>query len=27
VAFLVSEKAKHILGAILPVDGGVNIAS
>jgi NAD(P)-dependent dehydrogenase (short-subunit alcohol dehydrogenase family) len=27
VAFLVSEKGKHILGAILPVDGGVNIAS
>ncbi len=27
VAFLVSEKAKHILGAILPVDGGVNISS
>jgi hypothetical protein len=27
VAFLVSEKGKHILGAILPVDGGVNISS
>ncbi len=26
VAFLVSEKAKHILGAIIPVDGGANIA-
>jgi len=26
VAFLVSEKAKYITGAILPVDGGLNIA-
>jgi 3-oxoacyl-[acyl-carrier protein] reductase len=26
VAFLVSEKAKYIIGAILPVDGGLNIA-
>jgi 3-oxoacyl-[acyl-carrier protein] reductase len=26
VAFLVSEKAKYITGALLPVDGGVNIA-
>jgi NAD(P)-dependent dehydrogenase (short-subunit alcohol dehydrogenase family) len=26
VAFLVSEKAKYIIGAFLPVDGGVNIA-
>ncbi len=27
VAFLVSEKEKHILGVILSVDGGVNISS
>jgi 3-oxoacyl-[acyl-carrier protein] reductase len=27
VAFLVSDKAKHILGAIIPVDGGANISS
>jgi NAD(P)-dependent dehydrogenase (short-subunit alcohol dehydrogenase family) len=26
VAFLVSEKAKYIVGAILPIDGGLNIA-
>jgi len=26
VAFLVSEKAKYITGAILPVDGGLNVA-
>ncbi len=26
VAFLISEKAKYIVGAILPVDGGVNVA-
>jgi NAD(P)-dependent dehydrogenase (short-subunit alcohol dehydrogenase family) len=26
VMFLVSEKAKYIIGAILPVDGGLNIA-
>jgi 3-oxoacyl-[acyl-carrier protein] reductase len=26
VAFLVSERAKYIVGAILPVDGGLNIA-
>jgi NAD(P)-dependent dehydrogenase (short-subunit alcohol dehydrogenase family) len=26
VAFLVSEKAKYIVGAILPIDGGFNIA-
>jgi NAD(P)-dependent dehydrogenase (short-subunit alcohol dehydrogenase family) len=26
VAFLVSEKAKYIVGAILPIDGGINIA-
>jgi len=26
VAFLISEKAKYIVGAILPVDGGLNIA-
>jgi NAD(P)-dependent dehydrogenase (short-subunit alcohol dehydrogenase family) len=26
VAFLVSEKAKYVVGAFLPVDGGVNIA-
>ncbi len=26
VAFLVSEKAKYIIGAFLPVDGGINIA-
>ncbi|HTY61345.1 MAG TPA: SDR family oxidoreductase [Acidobacteriota bacterium] len=26
VAYLVSEKAKYITGAILPVDGGLNIA-
>jgi NAD(P)-dependent dehydrogenase (short-subunit alcohol dehydrogenase family) len=26
VAFLVSEKAKYIVGAILPVDGGLNAA-
>ena len=26
VAFLVSDKAKYIIGAILPVDGGLNIS-
>jgi NAD(P)-dependent dehydrogenase (short-subunit alcohol dehydrogenase family) len=26
VAFLVSEKAKYMVGAILPIDGGLNIA-
>ena len=26
VAFLVSEKAKYIVGAMLPVDGGLNVA-
>jgi NAD(P)-dependent dehydrogenase (short-subunit alcohol dehydrogenase family) len=26
VAFLVSEKAKYVVGAILPIDGGLNIA-
>lgn len=26
VSFLISEKAKYIVGAILPVDGGVNIS-
>jgi NAD(P)-dependent dehydrogenase (short-subunit alcohol dehydrogenase family) len=26
VAFLVSEKAKHILGAILSVDGGFQVS-
>lgn len=26
VAFLVSEKAKYIVGSILPVDGGLNVA-
>jgi 3-oxoacyl-[acyl-carrier protein] reductase len=26
VAFLVSEKAKYIVGAFVPVDGGINIA-
>ncbi len=26
VAFLISEKAKYIVGAILPVDGGINVA-
>jgi NAD(P)-dependent dehydrogenase (short-subunit alcohol dehydrogenase family) len=26
VAFLVSEKAKYIVGAFLPVDGGLNVA-
>jgi NAD(P)-dependent dehydrogenase (short-subunit alcohol dehydrogenase family) len=26
VMFLISEKAKYIIGAILPVDGGLNIA-
>ena len=26
VAFLVSEKAKYIVGVILPIDGGLNIA-
>ena len=25
VAFLVSERAKYIVGAILPVDGGLNL--
>jgi 3-oxoacyl-[acyl-carrier protein] reductase len=27
ISFLVSEKAKYIYGAILPVDGGMNISS
>lgn len=26
VAFLVSDEAKHIVGALLPVDGGLNIS-
>jgi len=26
VAFLISEKAKYIVGAILPVDGGLNVS-
>jgi NAD(P)-dependent dehydrogenase (short-subunit alcohol dehydrogenase family) len=26
VAFLVSDEAKYIIGAILPVDGGLNIS-
>jgi len=26
VAFLVSDKAKYIIGALLPVDGGLNIS-
>jgi NAD(P)-dependent dehydrogenase (short-subunit alcohol dehydrogenase family) len=26
VAFLVSDKARYIIGALLPVDGGLNIS-
>jgi NAD(P)-dependent dehydrogenase (short-subunit alcohol dehydrogenase family) len=26
VAFLVSDEAKYIVGALLPVDGGLNIS-